>query len=183
MIRLLLSLISLILLLPVIIFGCLAAVIYFTYIQVQPAEYTHIEDASEIKSIEFARFVFSENGLVPEKAGIIEDTEGFVNDLKNIECHTGISGAGFEALFNGEAIEGVIINYNDGKFEFITPYLCVNNGFNPQTFTDLLGVRVYGFDKDGFHELLDKYGVGIEKDDLENIDGVLDELPDAVPQE
>lgn len=173
MIRLLLSLISLILLLPLILFGCLAAVIYFTYIQVQPAEYTFLHEASEIKSIEFAEFKFGENGLAPEKAGIVEDTESFINDLKGVECHTGITGGGFKALFNGESIEGVIINYNDGKFEFITPYLCVNSGFNPQSITDFLSVRVYGFDKEGFSQLLDKYGIGVSQDDLENIENLV----------
>ena len=180
MIRLLLSLISIILLLPLIICGCLAAVIYFTYVQVQPAEYTLLHEASEIESIDFARFTFGENGLTADKVGVISDKEAFVKDLYEIECHTGITGSGFQTLFNGEPMEGVIITYTDGKFEFLTPYLCVNNGFNPQSIAELLSVRVYGFEKEGFHELLEKHGIGVEKDDL---DGVLDKIPDAVPQE
>ena len=189
MFRLLSAIISLITLLPLILLVCFGAVVYFNYIQVQPAEYSFIQDASEIKSIEFARFVFSENGLVPTKAGVITDTEGFVNDLKGIECHTGITGGGFKALFNGEAIEGVIINYNDGGFEFLTPYLCVHSGFNPQSIIDLLSVRVYGFDQAAFGELLDKYGIGVSQDGnnfediLDQIPGdILDQIPDAIPQ-
>lgn len=178
MFRLLAAIISLITLLPLILLVCFGAVVYFNYIQVQPAEYSFIQDASEIKSIEFARFVFSENGLVPTKSGSITDTEGFVNDLKGIECHTGITGGGLKALFNGEAIEGVIINYNDGGFEFLTPYLCVHSGFNPQSIIDLLSVRVYGFDATSFGELLDKYG--IDKDN--KFDDILDQLPDVIPQ-
>ena len=182
MIRLLLSLISLILLLPLIVCGCLAAYVYFTYIQVQPAEYSFVHEASEIKSIEFARFVFSENGLAPTKAGIIEDTEAFITDLKSIDCHTGMSGAAFKALANGESIDGVIINYNDGSTEFITPYICVNSAFHPESITELLGVRVYGFDNAAFGQLLDKYGDGISQDDVNDFEDIIDQIPDAIPQ-
>ena len=184
MFRLLAAIISLITLLPLILLVCFGAVVYFNYIQVQPAEYSFIQEASEIKSIEFARFVFSENGLIPTKAGIIaeENYENFMTDLKGIECHTGITGSGFKALFNGDAIEGVIINYNDGGFEFLTPYLCVHSGFNPQSITDLLGVRVYGFDAASFGALLDEYGVGVTWDDVDNLDGIFDQLPDVIPQ-
>ncbi len=184
MFRLLAGIISLITLLPLILLVCFGAVVYFNYIQIQPAEYSFIQDASEIKSIEFARFVFSENGLTPSKAGVIleENHENFVNDLKGIECHTGMTGNGIQALFNGEAIDGVIINYNDGGFEFLTPYLCVHSGFNPQSITDLLSVRVYGFDAASFGALLEKYGVGVSQDDMNNLDGILDQLPDAIPQ-
>ena len=182
MIRLLLSLISLILLLPLIIFGALAAVVYFNYIRVQPAEYSLAQDVGQIESIEYAQFVFGENGLAPKKAGIIEDKEGFVNDLKTIECHSGITGTGFNTLLNGEAIEGVIINYTDGTHEYITPYICVNPSFNPQTITDILGARVYGFDKDAFSGLIDTYGIDITQDDANNFDDILDKIPDLLPQ-
>ena len=173
MMRFLLSLISIILLLPIIICGVLAAGIYFTYVQVQPAEYTLLHEASEIESIDFATFTFNENGLNADKVGIIADTEAFVNDLYEVECHTGITEEGIKTLINGDVMDGVIITYKDGKFEFITPYLCVNNGFNPQSITDLLSVRVYGFDKDAFHELLEKYGVGVSQDDLNNIENLV----------
>ena len=173
MIRLLLSLISIILMLPLIICGIFAAGIYFTYIQVQPAEYTMLHETGEIESIKFATFSFGENGLVANEAGIITDTEAFVNDLKEIECHTGITGEGIKTLVNGQVMDGVIINYKDGKFEFITPYICVNNGFNPQSISDLLSVRVYGFDKEEFHDLLENYGVGVSQDDLNNLENLI----------
>lgn len=182
MIRLLLSLISLILLLPLILCGVLAAVVYFNYIKVQPAEYSLAQDVSQIESIEYAQFVFGENGLSPKKAGIIEDKEGFVNALQTIECHSGITGTGFNAIVNGEPIEGVIINYTDGTHEYITPYICVNPSFNPQSITDVLGARVYGFDKDAFSGLIDTYGVGVTQDDVNNFEDILNKIPELLPQ-
>lgn len=181
MIKFLLSLISLILLLPLILFGCLAAFVYFNYLQLQPAEYNFLRDTGEIESIEYARFTFNDEGLQPNAVGVIpeEDHDAFISELKDIDCHTGITGEGFTSLADGLTIDGIIINYSDGAFEFITPYLCINSDFQPQTISDLINARVYGFDKEQFIELLNKYGAGISLDQVED---AVDQLPDPIPQ-
>ena len=180
MFKLISAIISLILILPILVCGVVVAGVYFLYIRVQPAEYTFIAETSEIESIEYASFVFSESGLLPNKAGVITDVEGFTSDLKTIECYTGISGAAFQAIKNGDAIDGVIINYKDGNWEFITPYICVNSDSNPKTIYEVLGMRVYGFNNAQFHELLVKYGVVIDNDILDHLKNPLGALPDAV---
>ena len=180
MFKLISAIISLILILPILVCGVVAAGVYFLYIKVQPAEYSFLEETSEIESIEYASFVFGESGLLPNKAGVITDVEGFASDLKTIECHTGISGAAFNAIKNGDAIDGIIINYKDGNWEFITPYICVNSGSNPKTLYEVLSMRIYGFNNAQFHELLVKYCVVIENDFLDKLEKPFGMLPDAV---
>ena len=40
----------------------------------------------------------------------------------------------------------------------------------------------WGFDAASFGVLLDEYGIGVTQDDVDNLDGTLDQLPDAIPQ-
>ena len=130
--RALFTLILVLILIPIILIGGLAALLYFTYFDVQPAQYPFLHDVSQVQSIEYARFVFSDDGLTPEKVGIVLDTEGFMQDLKATDCHTGIEVNEFMDLINGQPIDGVVINYTDGSFDFITPYLCINSKYNPK---------------------------------------------------
>lgn len=186
--RALFTLILVIILIPVILLGGIAAMLYYTYFDVQPAQYPFFHEESEIQSIEYARFVFGDEGLVPEKVGIVLDTEGFMNDLKASNCHTGIEVNQFFDLTNGQPLDGVIINYKDGSFDFITPYLCINSTYNPKGVIDLLNTKVYGYDDAEFAELIDKYGLEISEDiledfeNMEDLEDYLEKNPDLIPQ-
>ncbi len=186
--RALFTLILVLILIPIILIGGLAALLYFTYFDVQPAQYPFLHDVSQVQSIEYARFVFSDDGLTPEKVGIVLDTEGFMQDLKATDCHTGIEVNEFMDLINGQPIDGVVINYTDGSFDFITPYLCINSKYNPKGVVDLLNTKVYGYDDVKFAALIDKYGIEISEDILndfennEDLKDFLEQNPDLIPQ-
>ncbi len=161
----LIKLIVALILIPLILVGSMGAILYFTYFNVQPtAQYTFLQDEGQIQSIECARFTFSEEGLTPEKVGIVLDTDAFMTDLNAIECHTGIDVNDFKNLVNGQTVDGVIINYTDGSFDIVTPYICVNSTFNPTTIAELLGTKIYGFEKASFAALIDQYSMSLPSD-------------------
>ena len=175
--RALLTLIIALILIVVILVGGALAIFYFTFLHLTPAEYPFLHDSSEIKSIEYAKFTYGEEGLVPEKVGVILDTDSFIGELKAADCHTGIDFGGLKDLVNGKTIEGVVINYNDGSFDFITPYICVNSNYNPKGISELLGTRIYGFDEAQFGLVLEKYIFSVELP--EGFEGDLDQLPEG----
>ncbi len=169
----------------VMVVGGVAAILYVSFFNIQPAEYSFLNDESEIVSIECAKFTFTSEGLVPDKVGVVFDKENFMKDLKAIDCHTGISISKFTDVINGKAMNGVVINYADGSFDFITPYICINSTYNPQGVVDLLNTKVYGFDEVKFAELVDKYGIEIPEELLENLEDIedyLEEHPELIPQ-
>ena len=175
--RALFTLLIALVLIVVILVGGAFALIYFTLFNVTPAEYPFLNDASQIVSIEYAKFTYGDEGLVPEKVGVIVQTENFFNELsQTTDCHTGISLDNLKTLIDGKPIEGVVINYADGSFDFITPYLCVNSNYNPKGAMDLLNTKIYGFDEEQFALILDKYVYAIELP--EDFDGDFDNLPD-----
>ncbi len=186
--RALFSLLLVLILIPLIVLGGALALLYFTYFDVQPAQYSFAHQESEIESIEYAKFSFTEQGLTPDKVGLILDTKGFMTELKATDCHSGMEINAFIDLINGAPIQGVIINYTDGSFDFITPYICVSSSNVPKTLTDLLNTKIYGFNEAAFAELLDKYGVELPEEvmdgleNVENLEDYLKEHPELVPQ-
>ena len=176
--RALFSLILILLLVFVILVGGVLAILYVSFFNQTAAEYPFLNDASQIVSIEYAKFTYGDEGLVPEKVGVIVQTENFFNELsQTTDCHTGISLDNLKKLIDGKPIEGVVINYADGSFDFITPYLCVNSNYNPKGAMDLLNTKIYGFDEEQFALILDKYLYAIEIP--EGWDGNIENLPDG----
>lgn len=182
--RLLFKLIIVFLLVFVILAAGVMAIFYFAFFNVQPAEYPFLNEKEDIVSIEYAKFTFGNEGFVPEKVGLVLKTDEFMSELGEVDCHTGISIGDLSELVNGKSIEGIIINYSDGSFDFITPYLCVNSNFNPKGVADLLNMKIYGFDGVEFAKLLDTYAIDIPTDILEDFDGNIENLPDGIiPEE
>ena len=86
-------------------------------------------------------------------------------------------------VFQSLPIDGIVINYKNGEFEFITPYICVNSSFNPKTVAELLNTRVHGFDATQFANLIDnidKYALELPTDSFDKIEEGLDKIPEGV---
>ena len=175
--RALFSLILILLLVFVILVGGVLAILYVSFFNQTAAEYPFLNDASEIQSIEYAMFTYGDEGFVPEKVGIVLDPDSFMTELKATDCHTGISIGSFMDLVNGKPIKGVVINYNDGSFDFITPYFCINSQYNPKGVMDLLSTKIYGFDEEKFDLILEKHVYAVEIP--EGWDGNIENLPDG----
>lgn len=165
-----LKVLLILILLVVILVGSIAAVLYFTFFNVKSAEYPFLQEKSKIVSIEYAQFTFTENGLSADTVGVIVDTDAFMADLKSAECHTGINVNNFLDLINGKPINGIVINYEDGNFEFITPYICINSSINPKTVMDLLNTKIYGYDPEVLQGIVDKHGFEIPDEILDGIE-------------
>lgn len=183
MIKFLFNLIILLVLIPVLVIGGIFAFLYFNYLRIQPADYSFVGERADILSIEYARFTFSDEGLTPTKVGIITDSDAFMNDFDKIDSHTGINVNDLLDLINGKPIDGIVINYKNGEFEFITPYICVNSSFNPKTVAELLNTRVHGFDATQFANLIDnidKYALELPTDSFDKIEEGLDKIPEGV---
>lgn len=175
--KFLFNLIILIVLVPILIVGGVLGFIYFTYLQIQPAEFSLSGEVADITSVEYARFTFTSEGLVPEKIGVVKEVDSFLNDFNKLDAHTGINVNDLNDLLNGKPIDGIVINYSDGSYEFITPYICVNSKFNPKTINELLSTRIHGFDGTQFTNLIDnlkEYSLEIPAEDLDKIEDALD---------
>lgn len=143
---------------PAAILAGAAGYIYKTYFSPEPMEYEFLRGESEIHSIEYAIVSFGEDGSVnTSRVGFVEDTEGFVSDIKSLDCHKGITLDSFRNLYDVKTLSGFVINYNDGSFEVITPYFCINSDLDIKEIKDILTADVYGFEKDAIFDMLKKY--------------------------
>lgn len=175
--KFLFKLIILLVLVSILVVGGVLGFIYFTYLQIQPAEFSLSGEVADITSVEYARFTFTNEGLVPDKIGVVKEVDSFLNDFNKLDAHTGINVNDLNDLLNGKPIDGIVINYSDGSYEFITPYICVNSKFNPKTVNELLSTRIHGFDGTQFSNLIDnlkEYSLEIPAEDLDKIEDALD---------
>ena len=142
---------------PALILAGAAGIIYNKYFSPTPMEYEFLRGESEIQSVEYAQISFAGGDVSATTVAFVEDIEGFIADIKAIECHKGITVSSFKALSENENVRGFVINYIDGSFEVITPYVCVNSDLNITKVEDLLYADVYGFDSEAIGNLLKKY--------------------------
>lgn len=153
----LLSLIICLILIPVLILGGALAAVYFTYFNPQPAEYSYLNPVEEIVSIEFAEVSFTDGNVSANGIGFIEDIEGFMDDLNSLDCHEGLSIDAIVTLVKTQEADGLVINYADGSYEIITPYVCVNSELSIQSVEDVLNMNIYGYDVEQFKNMLEGY--------------------------
>jgi len=143
---------------PALILAGVAGYIYNSYFQPVPREFEFLRGEEAICSVEYARISFDgEGGVRSERLGFIEDTDGLIADLKELDCYSGITMDSFKNIADGNVISGFVINYDDGSFEVITPFVCLNSDLKIDTIEELLEADVYGFDKAEMQKLLDKY--------------------------
>ena len=157
----LLSFIICVIVLPALALAGVAAYLYDSYLKPTPMEYNFLRGESEICSVEYAMVSFGEDGNVrTDRVGFISDTAGFIADIKALDCYKGMPLESFGSLKDIKTLHGFVINYNDGSFEVLTPYVCLNSDIKIEKPNDLLKADVYVFDKDGLNAMLIKYAPG-----------------------
>lgn len=143
---------------PALILTLAAGIIYNVYLKPTPMEYGFLRGESEICSVEYAIITFDNKGYVhTDRVGFINDVDDFVNDIKALDCYAGIPLESFKDLHDIKTLSGFVINYTDGSFEIITPYVCLNSDLKINKIEDLLDADVYVFDKNGVQEMIIKY--------------------------
>lgn len=143
---------------PALILACAAGFIYNNYFKPTPMEYGFLRGESEICSVEYAIVSFdSEGNLHTQRVGFVTDVDGFVADIKALDCYAGIPLDSFRNLRDIKTLSGFVINYTDGSFEVITPYVCLNSDLEITEIKDLLEADVYCFDKTAIQDMLIKY--------------------------
>jgi hypothetical protein len=132
--------------------------LYDSYLKPTPTEYDFLRGESEVCTVEYAIISFGEDGSVnTQRVGFVDDVQGFVTDLKALDCYDGMPTQSLMALKDIKTLSGFVINYTDGSFEVITPYVCLNSDLKINSPEELLTAEVYVFDKDGINEMLIKY--------------------------
>lgn len=143
---------------PTLLLAGAAGYFYNNYFKPEPREFSFLRGEGEICSVEYAIVYFDDEGnIYTERMGFINDTPGFVADLKEIDCYSGIPLESFRSLYDIKTINGFVINYSDGSFEIITPYICLNSDLQINELEDLLDADVYVFDKAQIQDMLTKY--------------------------
>ena len=143
---------------PALILIGAAGIIYNEYFKPTAMEYSFLRGESEICSVEYALVSFDEEGnLQTDRVGFIENVDEFIGDIKALDCYSGIPLESFRDLKDIKTLSGFVINYTDGSFEVITPYVCLNSDLQINELSDLLEADVYVFDKAEIQKLLKKY--------------------------
>ena len=153
----LLSLLICLIIIPVLILGGAVATVYYVYFNPQPAEYQFLNPAEEIVSIEYADVSFTGGVIKADGFGFVKNTEGLMTDLAQLDCHEGVSFEAIETLANDLSVKGFVVNYADGSYEIITPYVSVNSELTIEEIQDVLEVKIYGYDVEAFDNLFNKY--------------------------
>lgn len=143
---------------PALILAGAVGYIYNNYFKPTPMEYDFLRGESQICSVEYASVSFADGNVTTESIVLIDDIDGFTAELKASDCHKGITLQSFKALSQSSSISGFVINYHDGSFEVITPYVCVNSDLEITEISDLLNADVYGFESEAIFALIEKYG-------------------------
>ncbi len=143
---------------PALILGGAVGILYHKYFSPQPIEFDFLRGREEIHSIEYVNVSFENGDVQAVGIALVEDIDGFANDLMALECHKGIDRSSFKALYELDTVKGFLINYNDGSIEIFTPYVCLNSDLNIKEVKDILTADVYGFSADEFYRLIEKYG-------------------------
>lgn len=145
-------------LIPALLLALGAGFVYDNYFKPVPMEYEFLRGEKEICSVEYAIISFESDGaMLAERRGFIEDMPSFISELKSVECYSGISLESIEALYTTEQFPGFVINYNDGSFEVITPYICLNSDIRIEGVDELLHSDIYSFDRRKIIDMLAKY--------------------------
>lgn len=149
---------------PALILACAAGFLYNKYFSPTSIEYEFLRGEDQICSIEYVTVSFADGNVTPEHIGTIKDTDGFISDILGLEAYKGITLESFKALSESSTVDGFVINYLDGSFEVITPYVSLNSDLEIKEIPDLLEADVYGFESAAIFSLLEKYktpdGVG-----------------------
>lgn len=156
----LLALIFCFIIIPALLLTGAVCIIYNMYFKPTPAEFSFLRGEENICTIEIAYVTFSEESVKTERKCFIEDVEGFVNDLKAVDFYKGISTDSMRAIKESNRITGFVINYTDGSFEVITPYVCINSDFKISSLDEILKADLYGFDTESINNLISKYSSG-----------------------
>ena len=170
--RFLFRLIISLILITMLIVGAIAFVIYNTFFNPTPVEYSYMNPADQITSIEIAEVSFAEGVPSTTGVGYITDKEAFISDLNEVQCYSGINLGTVPHLIEDKKIDGIVIHYADGSSEIITAYLSIGVAENS---TGISG-DMYSFDVKAFNELFNEYkDLFVDLDQIPNLDGV--ELP------
>ena len=153
----LLSFLICLIIIPVLLLGGAVATIYYVYFNPQPAEYQFLNPAEEIDSIEYADVSFTGGVIKAEGFGFVKNTESLMADLDGLDCHEGVSFEAIETLAKDLTVKGFVVNYTDGSYEIITPYISVNSELTIEEIQDILEARIYGYNVEAFDKLFNKY--------------------------
>ena len=154
----LISFVICVIVLPALLLLGVGAYLYDSYLKPTPMDYDFLRTESEIHSVEYAIVGIGSDGSVnTQRVGFVMDVSGFIADIRKLDCYKGMPIESFQNLHDIKTLSGFVINYNDGSFEVITPYVCLNSDLKIEKPEDLLTADVYVFDKEAIKELLIKY--------------------------
>ena len=160
-----LALLLCLILVPTIVLGGLAGIVYFTFFNPTPTEYPLLHSVEDVVSVEYAHVKLVEGELQGVGLGYVEDIDAFMTDFLSVDCYDGISYNSVSKITSDSiTIDGFIINYADGSYEIVSIYISANSTLSVDSLADLFKQKFYSFDQEGFKSLIDTYKVDISTD-------------------